>query len=224
MKRGKGPQVRDKASAQRLARAHLGTDKQCTQIKKNGNQCRRPALKGLTKCQVHGGPLQKYNREKREQKEKIRAILGVPLEVDPAQALLGQVHEAAGNVALYRSLIESLEPTPIQQIGLGEDGFLKFHQQGIYGWDHLGDGATHILVKMYDAERERLTKFAKMAIDAGIAERQVRLAERQGEMIAKLIGAIIDDERLALSDTKRELARKVAGEHLRMLPAAGETS
>lgn len=39
----------------------------------------------------------------------------------------------------------------------------------------------------------RMAHYAKMAIDAGVAERQVANAERLGETIAQLLRGVLDD-------------------------------
>jgi hypothetical protein len=70
---------------------------------------------------------------------------------------------------------------------------------------------------MYNEERDRLAKMAKMAIDAGIAERQVQIAEQQGEMIVTIIVQVLDDPLLKLSEEKRLLARRLAAKHLRLI-------
>jgi hypothetical protein len=64
-------------------------------------------------------------------------------------------------------------------------------------------------------ERDRCAGFAAKAIAAGLAERTVRLAERQGEMIAQVLMAVFDD--LDLTDEQRDGAPDVIRRHLTLL-------
>ncbi|RMI47594.1 hypothetical protein EBO15_01450 [Actinomadura harenae] len=47
-------------------------------------------------------------------------------------------------------------------------------------------------MELYQSERVHLARVAKAALDAGVAERQVRLAEQQGELLAGAINRILD--------------------------------
>jgi len=68
-------------------------------------------------------------------------------------------------------------------------------------------------------ERDRAARLAKMAIDAGLGVERVRLTEKQGQIIAQVIAATLDDATLGLSPEQREGGRKVAARHLRSLPS-----
>jgi hypothetical protein len=61
-------------------------------------------------------------------------------------------------------------------------------------------------------ERERCANFATKAVAAGLAERQVRLAERQGELLAQVIRGVLDE--LGLSAEQRQLVPEVVRRHL----------
>jgi len=60
-------------------------------------------------------------------------------------------------------------------------------------------------------KRERCANFATKAVAAGLAERQVRLAERQGEVIAQVVKGILDD--LKLSREQQQMAPEVVRRH-----------
>jgi hypothetical protein len=68
-------------------------------------------------------------------------------------------------------------------------------------------------------ERERCANFASKAIAAGLAERQVRLAERQGELMAEAIRRILDD--LGLTAEQRQIAPGVLRRHLTAVESRG---
>src|SRR4029077_16229513 len=76
-----------------------------------------------------------------------------------------------------------------------------------------------VWVQLYQAERAHLVQVCKVAISCGIAERQVKLAEEQGAMIAGVLTAVFADEGLGLTAVQLSLARTVASKHLRQLQA-----
>ena len=53
--------------------------------------------------------------------------------------------------------------------------------------------AVNPWVRLYLEERDRLVRVAEVAIDTGVAERQVRLAEAQAQQLAAVIRAILTD-------------------------------
>jgi hypothetical protein len=59
------------------------------------------------------------------------------------------------------------------------------------GGAHRHKGGRSVLAR-YERERDRLITVCKTAIGLGIAERQVRIAERQGEMLASVAVAAVD--------------------------------
>jgi hypothetical protein len=61
-------------------------------------------------------------------------------------------------------------------------------------------------------ERERCANFASKAVAAGLNERMVRLAERQGELLAQVIRGVLDG--LGLSAEQKQLAPEVVRRHL----------
>lgn len=70
---------------------------------------------------------------------------------------------------------------------------------------------------LYRAEREHAVKVAKMAIDAGIAERMVSIAEDQGRMLALAVRQVLDA--LSLTPQQVQLVPKVVPAILRSVSA-----
>jgi hypothetical protein len=62
---------------------------------------------------------------------------------------------------------------------------------------------------------DRLAKVSKVAIDAGIAERQVANAERLGSRIGRVLQAVFAD--LDLSEVQLAIAPESVRRHLRLL-------
>jgi hypothetical protein len=137
-------------------------------------------------------------------------VLGVPIETDPLDALRSQVAESAGIVAFFRERLQQLKVPEAGQSG-GLDA--------IFGPDHTGDLGPHILLGLYNEERDRFAKLAKLALDAGIDEREVKVLERQGALFADLVRRLLDDPSLGLSAEQRQRGRQIAAGHLRLLEA-----
>ena len=117
---------------------------------------------------------------------------GVRRDIDPALALLEEVHRTAGHVAWLE-----------EQIASGRVEVTAATKDGI---------AQSVWVDRYDIERNRLIAVTKAALDAGIAERQVQLAEAQGLMLAGVIRSILGD--LHLTDGQQESAPAIIRKHL----------
>ena len=64
------------------------------------------------------------------------------------------------------------------------------------------------MADQYGRERDRLTRTAKICIDAGIDERRIRLAEQQGQLLARVIHGILTDLGvLSMPDTPHVVRR-----------------
>jgi hypothetical protein len=163
-------------------------------------------MKGQRVCRSHGGSAAQNRAagERRHREEQARAAVvtyGLPREVEPAQALLEEVHRTAGHVTWLGDLVAELERGELAQ------------------WSEAAGRRPSIWVELYQTERAHLARVAKSAIDAGIAERQVHLAEQQGELLAVVIRRILDD--LALSPEQAARLPDVVPRHLRALTAGG---
>lgn len=178
----------------------LTDDKRCTaKAKGSGERCKLPAIPGLPTCRRHGSAT-KVGLAKSERYlavERIREHLGVPLEVDPHEAILSAVHEAAGNVAYLRPLMTDKTNTTALM-------------------DVQGKPHTNPVLAFYNDERDRLARFAKMAIDAGIDERRVRIAEshagRLGEALDRAcqVAGLDDATRTSLMSALADQLRQDA--------------
>lgn len=153
---------------------------------------------------MHGGS----GKAARAKSERIKAEaklarilnLGDTREVNPQEALLSQVWEASANVEFLRYRVQNLD--------------------AIYGPNHVGDAEAHVLVKMYNSERDRLTKYAKVCVDAGLAEKQIQTMQVLGVAVVGVIQALLEYDALKLTPAQVEAGRKFASERLRLLVAA----
>ena len=117
---------------------------------------------------------------------------GEAYEVDPATALLGVLHLSAGHLNFVRAELAEVED-----------------KRSLEG---------QVLLRLWDEERDRIARISKMALDAGVAERQVRIAEMWGEQLANLLRAVFGDERLALTAAQRSRLPDVLRQHLSQVP------
>lgn len=185
----------------------------CTAHRTDGEPCEAPAIRGGAVCAAHGGraPQVANAAERRRAIAKVSAELeriGI-VDVDPLEALAFEVSRSATFLAFLGGLVGELADDR------GNDG--PEAGGALYGPNHLGDGAPHVLVKMWNEERDRLARFAKMAADAGVAERRVRMAESQGQAIAALITRVLED--LGLTLEQRQAAPAIVRRRLLELAA-----
>jgi hypothetical protein len=171
----------------------------CGANTKRGAVCNKPAGWGTPsqhgRCRLHGGasPTHQKAAQRREAQRAVEQF-GLPREVEPHEALLEEVHRAAGHVAWLGEVVRTLEKNQVVH--------------GITRSVQLPDGtrtvearaAVNIWVKLYQEERDRLVRVAKAAIDAGVEAHQVRLAEAQAEQLAQVIRAILTDLGQDLAD------------------------
>lgn len=189
-----------------------GAPMKCTARRSNGTTCNNWAVKGLAVCRNHGGASRtaKAAAQRRLAQHKVGQLMDRFMhaaEQDPLEALVTEVARSAVMVEALAALVSELDVDP-------EEG------EAIYGADHLGDDRPHVLMRMLGDERDRKSRLAKMAIDAGVAERTVRVAERQAALFARVIAAVIDDPDLALDGGQRVRAREVAARELRLVESA----
>lgn len=158
---------------------------QCHAHRRDGTQCRNHAIRGAHVCRMHGGtaPQTRAAAKRRldEQKavEQVR-VLGLPRDVDPHIALLEEVHRTAGHVAYLNSMIGDFDSDAELKQYTRDKGGLTWEKPAVW-------------VEIYQHERTHLARVCKAALDAGVAERQVRLAEQQGQLLAKVIQGVLSD-------------------------------
>lgn len=161
----------------------------CGAKNRQGGPCQRPAGWGtpskVGRCKLHGGatPAGRKHAQRLELEQSCQT-LGIPVQTSPAEALLGEIRETAGNVEYYRALVQELQSHP----GTDETGEERsaiygptFHQSGV----PTGEAKPHVLVQLYNDERKHLAATTVAALRVGIAQQQVELASRQAELIAE---------------------------------------
>lgn len=182
-----------------------GTAK-CGAKTRSGGKCGRPKGWGTDHpghghCKFHGGSTP--SGVKHAAKETA-LVMGAAMDMDPHEALLWCVRIAAGEVQYASERVAELS----QEDAVGPVTERVSEVQA---------PAVHIWIDVRQKALGSLAKYSKMAIDAGVAERQVQLAERYGEMIASLIGGILGD--LKLTKAQKDAAREIVPRRLQALEA-----
>lgn len=191
----------------------------CGAKRKGGKPpCEQPsgwgtAHPGYGRCKLHGGStnehpssptMQTYSQA---QAAASMARLGFEAarDTDPQSELLRQVSLAASRV----------------------DSLAYQHQQAQVALEAASEGREKrqaaalvvLLATQYDAERFNTAKISAMAIKAGVARRQVELAERQGAALFMIIQSVLTQ--LGLPQETQLAARSIiAGEFRRLAETA----
>lgn len=169
----------------------------------SGKSCRRAAGRGtdhlgIGRCDRHGGDSPAGIKAAGVNAASIllrTPVMGSPVDMDPSSALLWCVAIAAGEVQYLSAKVAELDeeqlvgrPTTIRhEQGRGDRGYRDLHTR------EGGPKELHLLIKERQKATDRLARFSKMALDAGVAERQVRVAEAQAGMLAALITGVMAD-------------------------------
>jgi hypothetical protein len=149
--------------------------------------CRQPAGWGTShvgfgRCKFHGGNTSAHKKSVQPEMARAEvALYGLPRDVDPHTALLEELHRTAGHVAWLSLKVQSLE-TDADLHGPVGGGQWSIPRQEPTIW-----------VRLYQDERKHFLAISAACVNAGIEERRVRLAEQEGQMIAKVISGILED-------------------------------
>jgi hypothetical protein len=186
--------------------------------RRNEGVCQLPAGWGTDHpgegaCKKHGGNnayyLKKLSLKKAKENmlQESERTFGRPIFIDPHTALLQEVQRTAGHIFWLGEKIAQI----------GEINETEALQQ----WTLAGIKPS-FWVETYQEERRHLVRVSKAAIDAGVAERQVAVAEEQGKLIAMAIRAILWDSDMQLSPAQRQAAPAIIRRHLLALPVGDQ--
>ena len=144
----------------------------CGAKKKNGEQCRAFAgqgtdHRGIGRCKYHGGSTASHRAAATKEEAKRVVTMGEPIEVAPGQALQAMLNLSAGALAWLKAMVANLDPKELER------------------------PEVRALIAMYNDERDRMTRVAKVCSDSGLGERQMQLAEHQTEMIGDFLERVM---------------------------------
>lgn len=208
---------------------------ECTKNRRRGDgRCHAAAVPGLDRCYHHAG----YSREVAQaQGEAMDAWTATyhQVAVTPQQAIIGMLNLAWFRAQYYAGLLEEQalqahadreehgDPYEKGAPPVGEGAGLIGHTYAAdkeYGIFASGE-AIRGLVQLEAQERDRVVKYAKVAHEMGIAEREIQLAEQQGAMLAGAVRKILDG--LNLTPQQMEIVPQLVPSVLRSL-ASGDNA
>jgi hypothetical protein len=171
----------------------------CGAVRKGKGLCRRPAgygtdHPGVGRCKQHGG-----NSPAGIKAAAViigegsiltgKTAVGIPIEMEPADALTRTIAITAGELAYCSA--------QIHQLGHAD----------VFEQDYLGRRQLNLWIRERHKCIDRLARLAKMALDAGIAERQVALAEAEADRIVLVVSRLMDG--LDLTDDQQQRLEQV---------------
>lgn len=179
---------------------HGVEDERCGAKTRSGGRCKKRPLIGGVRCRNHGGasPQALKKAERRLAMAEFRKTYGEPEgNEDPAEIILREIRWSSAHVLFLREKVQAESPEALVWNKTEE----VEHQGGEWpGTDVKSAAAPSMWIKLYDAERDRLFSQLSLAAKIGLEERQIRIAERQAEMMFKALNAALDQ--LGLTDAQ----------------------
>lgn len=181
----------------------MSAPRRCTGTNRQGNRCGRAPVRGAMVCKLHGGAIPKVAAKARVRAElEDWGLTDSTTDIDPVEIMLRLVSQSARRAEQYAAELERLvgEHDTLTEALTGESLIMDPQSGTLTKISEY----TRSVVQLEAQERDRLGKFSKLCVDAGVAERRVALAEKQGAMIAAVLQAAFDQ--LALSEDQRRAA------------------
>lgn len=195
---------------------------ECVKPRSKGRgTCHGSAITGTDACRMHVGVSLAVAKAQGQARITAFSALGGTPSIEPGYAVLASLHLSWLRLHLYARLLQEQvehdagahyagqlvtpggsdsQAAPEAVAGLIGHTYAADKQAGIFA----ASEAQRALVQLEAQERDRVVRFAKTAHDMGIAEREVRLAESQGALLASVVRNILGD--LELSEAQQELA------------------
>jgi hypothetical protein len=176
---------------------YCGSKKRQASADGSYGNCTRPAGWGTDhvgegSCKLHGGSTR--NGKKAAKKgiaRKARDTFGLPIEIDPADALLQEVWRTQGHVVWLGAVVAQLREKDVAW------GTTKIKTGGEdYGTTQ--EAKINAFVALYQDERKHLTRVTSEAIKAGVETKRLQLESHRAELVVNMLGSIFDN--LELTD------------------------
>jgi P27 family predicted phage terminase small subunit len=182
------------------------------QRSKGRGQCHGTEKYGTDSCRMHGGQGQDLAHEDAKLR---RRVGGVPLDVTPSQALLGEVKYQAGVCAWLDDVLGGL--TAQSAVWGVERRVVRNHGE-FPGVEITESARLHLFVQWHARAHDQLVRACESALRANVEERLVRMAELDG---AKVFAAMNRGlMRMDLTPVQWAHAREVMPQVLRELMSA----
>jgi len=171
-------------------------------VRVQGMPCTQAPMRGTTICRMHGG----NGRTKAKAAADIAtakaaakvALFGARRDVAPDVALLELVQWTAGEVDYWRQEVRLIERDDLTW-GVTRE------KSGGEDFGTTTEAKPHIAYTLLVDAQNRLATYCVAALKAGIAERQVRISEQQGLVVAGVLRAVLGAMLTSVMDTLRGL-------------------
>ena len=183
----------------------------CGAKNRQGAPCGRWAMRGQTRCDMHGGknPNNLAAAQRRMATAELEELISTqapPIPVEPHTAILAMIHACAGRVAFWQRMVDTLDP---EQMVWGTTRV----KTGGHDTGRTEEARHHIAYASLVEESDRLVKYADVALRAGVEAERVRIAREDGQRIALVLTGFLErvglarDEaaRAAMADVMREV-------------------
>ncbi len=162
--------------------------------------CKRYPRAGTTVCDAHGANQRTVAAgAQRVELDRIAGEaaalfdrLDIP-DLHPLDGLLDAVRITGTWARVFGTLVRELDLKPTVRIDViegprgGQKRVVVTENESLYGPDHNEDAKPHVLVEMHRIWLEQHTRACKLALDAGIDERRLQLAESDVDQLMTAI-------------------------------------
>lgn len=173
--------------------------------------CINAPIRGGTVCHAHGGRAPQVKAKAAVRAELASWGLGDSKE-DPGELLLRLMSQSSARVVRYSAELEDLVEQhggDIQAAMIADSMMLDRDGNAVKVGEYVRG-----LARLEADERDRCAGMATKAIAAGLAKRQVELAEREAEMVIGAVNAAL--EAAGVPAGERGPAKIAAARHLRL--------
>jgi len=211
--------------------------------KRSGERCKGWRVKGTTVCATHGVGKNRQGRPETAQRsaarhraaeaeahrEAERMVARAGIDADPIEHLMDSLYRVAALVDVYGRMVADLDVHTSERAGtvrglLGyteapatsPDVLVVQANDDLLGLDRHGAAQLHPFVVEYHRLLEVRAKLAKLATDAGVQERQIRIAEEVGTAVAQAIRGTLEDLGIEMTAEVGGVVRK----HLQLVQTA----
>ncbi len=173
---------------------------------------------GRGRCMFHGGCTQSHViAAQREELAEAVVTFGLPVDIEPGDALLEEIHITYGVVLFLGSEVRKLAPEELtygthRSIGRKVGGkivdIVIERRAGVVA-----------LVKMWQSERRHLVNVCTRALAAGVDERKIRIKEQEAAMFAAALRGMFSDIEalIGVEFAERPELGKIVRKHLTLI-------
>lgn len=175
--------------------------------RQGGEPCRKPAGWGTPnksgRCSLHLGNTPSHRRAAdMEAARQAASKLDLSLTISPVEALLDELNTRYRWKMFYEALImelpthpaaDELVPPSVSEDGELTQGYWIRGEPGLYGRVYhvsgqpTGEAKPHVLVELYERERQQLAKVASECVKANVSQRHIDLQEGLARTLAAAI-------------------------------------